>query len=348
MRSQLILCVTGLAILVVAATPAGTAHSSADKPGQASIPQDPTFMPDAVALGDDETVYLLDSDESKIYRWLVSTRSYSETIQLDGAADQMAHSPTTNRLYLAYAPRTISQVKLDTSLDEIAFTTTPLDIRTLATAGRYPFISAPDPDGVSWDHHLTFDPADGSVISDEYPRYKSSQFAWSDVKRALYFISDYNSPKDLIKEQVDASGLIKEEDDSPQHSSTGMEQPVRVAPDGSTVVLGSGRLHNADTLAHVGTLSNPIDDATWSDGTLFTIREQGSGTQVQKWAANYTVNGTYEAPGTPIRVFPVSEGVLIITHFLDRPWFTILDNDLSVIYEEPFYRIFTPLICRNS
>jgi len=163
----------------------------------------------------------------------------------------------------------------------------------------------------------------------------------------MYHLQDGFSPNDLHWEYINESGIFGDSRDSPYHDSTGIQHPIRVAPDGSVVILGSGRVYDAITLVHTHTLSNTISDATWIGNNLFTLRDFEGASQVQKWDADYSVQAALKLEGTPIRVFAVSEGLLVITHFLGKPWFWILDSNLNVVYQTPLHSVFLPSVYRN-
>ena len=316
-----------------------------DEPGQPVDPNGLSYVPDSVLLGENEVVYLLSRSYLSIFRWSVSQRSYSETIPLSEAPTFMTYSGQPDRLYLAYPSGKITQIALDqTELSETPFANSPQTPCGLATAGEYLF--ACDPSG-AWVSHFTYSPT-GTLISQEDWNYRSDEYIWSEANRKMYFFRDDTSPNDLLWEDINENGVIGGRKDSPYHSSEGIVHPIRVAPDGSIVVLGSGRIYDAISLEQIDTLSNNIADAVWGDGDLFTLRAFEGATQVQKWDADYSIQATLRLDGTPIRVFPVSEGLLVITHLFNKPWFWILDLDLNIVYQSPIYQAFLPAVLCNN
>jgi hypothetical protein len=301
------------------------------------------YYPDDISLGNDGTIHLLSSDHSSIFRWSVSQRDYIESIPLEGPADYLAYSNTTNRLYLGY-PNNITQIKLDESISEEHFITTTWKIRGLATANEFIFVNREyststgiynlyTPDGT-----LAYSAMDCSYC------YNSKEFVWSDVNRRMYFLYG-GAPVDLFWIQIDASGVITDVSGSPYFDSEGFRNPIRVAPDGSVVLAGSGRLYDAITLTHTQSLTTTVSDATWSGNSLFTLRSFGENTQVQKWDENYQPNNTRQLKGAPIRILSTEEGLVAITYYLDRPWFWILDSELNVVFKyQPIHVAYIPLV----
>src|SRR4029079_14380263 len=126
----------------------------------------------------------------------------------------------------------------------------------------------------------------------------------------------------------EVAGGIRNKLDSPLHDSSGFGHPIRVAPDGSIVVLGSGVIHDAKTLARKTTaLANSITDAAWLGGELFTIREIAGTTQFQHWRhPTFGLDKVLQMNGTPKALLAGSASRLVgIT--LDAkgiPTFTVL------------------------
>ena len=302
-----------------------------ETPGEPVDPNGLLYTPDKVILGNGEVVYILSKSHLSIFRWSVSQQQYLETIPLVNAPKFMAYSGVTNRLYLAYASGVITQISPDISPNESPLVNSPQTPCGLATAGQYIFVC--DPSG-AWVSHFTYDP-DGSLISQVDWNYRSDEYIWSAANNKMYFFRDDSSPNDLLWEDINADGEIGTKTDSPYHSSSGIDHPIRVAPDGSKVLLGSGRIYDPITLSQVDTLSNNISDAAWLNNTLFSTRDIGVDTQVQQWGISYTLESTLEIPGNPIRILPISQGLLVIQDFYGLPHFTILNSSLETVFRSP-------------
>lgn len=315
------------------------------QPVQPGAPIDPHrlgYTPDSVLVGNGEIVYLLSRAHRSVFRWSVSARDYLETIPLIETPSHMAYSGETNRLYLAYPSGQITQIRLDESTREEPFANSPQAPHGLATAGEYVFLA--DPSG-AWDSHYTYSP-EGSQISRVDWNYYSTEYIWNESNRRMYFLRDYTSPNDLHWEQIDENGVIQAKGESPYHGSEGIAHPIRVAPDGSVAILGSGRIYNAITLEQIDTLSNNINDATWGAGTLFTLRAFGGASQIQKWGPNYRVDTALRVQGAPGRIFTVDEGLLVVTT-LGAPQFSIWDFELNEVYQTPVYVTYLPTAFRQ-
>lgn len=310
----------GVAQLVTVSTVA-VATIMPPQPGPPVDANGLVYSPDQVILGNDGTLYLLSKAWSNVFRWSWDTGAYLTSIPLAEAPDYMAYSGVTNRLYFTYASGLITQVKLDQGHAEQPFALSPQTPLGLATAGEYVFVC--DPTG-AWVSHFTYSPS-GVLISQEEWNYPSASFEWNAVNRKIYHFRDGTSPNDLLWEDIDVNGVIGNQVDSPYHSSAGIQHPIRVHPNGSVVVLGSGRVYNAFTLEQIDQLSNSIDDAAWYDNTLYTLISSGGSSEVQTWFPTYALNSSQSLPGAPIRIIGHGNGLLAITSVGGIPNFTLVE-----------------------
>ncbi|HSH78260.1 MAG TPA: ELWxxDGT repeat protein, partial [Herpetosiphonaceae bacterium] len=300
------------------------------QPGQPVDPNGLSYVPDSIFLGTDGVVYLLSRANLSVFRWSVAERRYLETIPLVEAPTHIAYSETSHRLYLAYSGGKITQIDLTGSTSEQGLVNSPQSPCGLATAGEYVFVC--DPSG-AWDSHFTYSP-NGALISQKDWNQYSTEYIWNAANRKMYFFRDGTSPNDLIWENIDANGSLGTQQDSPYHDSAGITHPIRVAPDGSVVVLGSGRIYDAITLAQVNTLSNNISDAVWGS-TLLSLRPLNGNSEIQMWGSNYGVIRSREVDGTPLRIFSVTEGTLAVSNLAGAPWFSIWDGELNNVFAAP-------------
>jgi hypothetical protein len=303
------------------------------EPQQPGPPVDPVglaYAPDRIELGADGTLYLLSIEHLSVFGWNTATGSYESSIPLIEAPSLMAYSGVTNTLYLAHESKYITQIPLDDSTIERHFTTSPQVPVGLSTANEYVFVC--DPTG-AWVSHFTYHP-DGTMIDQEEWNYFSAEYVWSATNSRMYHFRDGTSPNDLIWEVINPDGTIGSQMDSPYHSSTGIQHPIRVNPDGSVVVLGSGRVYNALSLELIDELPNSISDATWLGGKLYTIRPFGGDTQVQSWFPTYTQDETWIVSGTPERIFTVGDELIAVTMVGGIPVMTVIDTCPSDIDDD--------------
>ncbi len=310
-------------------------------PGQAVDPTGLAYIPDKLEVTADGVVLLFSKSQQSIFRWDPASQSYLTTIPLVGAPEYMAYSAETNTVYLAYATGLIRKIDLGAPAPvESPFTILPARPTGLSTAGKYLF--AVDPSGYGPTHY-TFGPDGTLVDSVDWSEY-SREFVWSDANQKMYFFRDGISPNDLHWEEIDATGSAYASEppggignirESPLHTSDGFLHPIRVAPDGSVVVLGSGVIHDAQTLArNTLALANAITDATWLEGELYTVRNIAGVVQYQHWALpTYEMDRVLQVPGTAHALLTVP-GNRLLGITLDSqgvPAFTVMDRNFSVV-----------------
>jgi hypothetical protein len=265
------------------------------------LPVDPNglaYTPDAVEFGEG-IVYLLSRGNLSVFRWSVAEHKYLATIPLTEAPTSMAYAVASHRLYLAYPSGRISYFANGAPGPETGFANLPQQSQGIAAAGE--FLFACDPSG-AWGTHYIFNAA-GQLLSQKDWNYYSREFIWNPASRKMYFFRDDTSPNDLIWEDIDLEGKIGAQKDTPYHDSTGFLHPIRLFPDGSRVLLGSGRIFDAISLELVDTLSNDVVDASWLGSRLLTLRANGSATELQEWGDRFAVKATRSLDGAPVRLF---------------------------------------------
>lgn len=297
---------------------------NANEPGEPVDPTDLVYTPDSVQLGNDEIVYLLSHANLSIFRWSIPEERYLETIPLVKVPSHMAYSPVNNTIYLAYPNGELTQIALNSSTTEIPFANSPQKPLGIAAAGNYLFVC--DPTG-PWVSHFTYK-FDGTLVAAKDWNYFSSEYIWNEVNQRMYFLRDDTSPNNLHSEEIRNDGSIGAQVETPYHGIHGIRHPIRVAPDGSVVILGSGLIFDAHDLTHIGSLSNDIEDAVWKEKALFTICSTGKcKSQIQKWNSenNYEITATWQLAGKAFRIFSTSMGVFAAYEVEGKPTFTILN-----------------------
>jgi hypothetical protein len=312
-------------------------------PPPAVDPTNLTYTPDAVELGDGGVIYLLSKVHKSIFCWSLAQAKYLPSIPLLTAPEHMAYSGALGRLYLAYPGGRISAVNLTGARVETDFANLPQTALGLQTAGEYLF--ACDPSG-AWATHYTFSPT-GALISSVDWNYFSRGYTWSAVNRRVYFLRDDTSPNDLHWESIDLEGKIAQEGESPYHGDYVVRHPIRVSPDGASVVLGNGDVYNALTLQRIGALpvtpapstysgSPAISDTAWLSGKLFTTSvtyPAGSSTpnagKIQRWSDTRQQTASVILPGVPVRLVSTANALIAVSIQSGKPRFDLFSSELT-------------------
>lgn len=298
------------------------ADFSTAEPGAPIDPTGMAYIPDdVIADVADGVVYLLSKLHANIFRWSVATQSYLPSIPLVTVPKYMSLDAANDIIYLAEADGRIQKLPLAT-LTATHIATLPQPPSGMSQAGQ--FVFATDGSG-AWMTHYTISPQ-GNIISAVEWNYFSTEYIWSPANAKMYFFRDDTSPNDLIWEDINpVTGVIGAMRDSPYHDSAGIMHPIRVAPDGSAVVLGSGRIYHPVTLNLMGALSHNVADATWVGSSLHTLREVGRRTEVRQWSSSLAPLQTLQMTGAPLRLFGVGNRLLVLRSISGIPRFDLID-----------------------
>ena len=309
-------------------------------PGQTVDPNGLAYTPDATFLDQNGVLYLYSKTHQSLFRWNPINQAYLTAIPLVGSPNYVAYSSENHSIYLAYSTGLIRSIDLSsTNLIETPFANLATAPLGLSTAGAYIF--AVDSSG-AWNTHYTFD-ATGTLVDSVDWNYYSSEYVWSSVRQKMYFFRDDTSPNDLLWEEINADGVTYSNQpsggigiykDSPLHTSTGFVHPIRVSPDGTVVVLGSGVVHDAVTLGRLATaLGNSITDAAWLGGQLRTIRTISGVAQLQQWTQpNYGLANVRQLPGAAHRLLELDSSKLLAVCLQNgMPAFYLLDDNFGIL-----------------
>lgn len=319
----------------------------APDPGPAVDPVGLAFVPDLVARAADGTVLLCSAAESSIFRWVPSTGKYATTIPLLGTPSHFAYAPALDAVVVAYDNGEIDRIDLRAEAPrQMPLVVLPGRPGGLSAAG--PYVFAEDDTG-AWATHYTID-ATGRIADSREWEYYSREYVWSDATKSMYFLRDDQTPNDLLRETINVDGSvvglvpggIGYPLDSPLHDSEGFVPPIRVRPDGSVVVLGSGAVHDGTTLARLPyAVPRPFVDAAWLRGNLFTVAAGDGGTRIDRYRGErFEPTGNVTLGGTPLALLsldPPRGGtsgaagrLLVVTNVAGVPTMTVLRPDLSI------------------
>jgi fibronectin type 3 domain-containing protein len=313
----------------------------APTPGAPVSPVGLAFVPDDVFVDDVGVLHLLSKAHQTIFRWDSATQAFLPGIPLLGAPDFVAYSSTNDCVYTAYSSGLIRRIDLGVApWVEVPFAQLSSAPRGLATAGGYVFAVNLE---ASIDIHRTYSPS-GILVNSSGLNYYSRHYIWSAVNQKMYFLSDGLSPNDLFWEEINASGstypglapgAIGTKKDSPLHDSSGFVHPIRVSPDGSLVLLGSGVVHDGFTLARLSfALANSFTDGVWGTDGFYSVRDDTAATQFQQWQSpTFGLGTTRRVPGTPLRLLALPGARLLgLTSAADGiPSFYVLNQQLQVL-----------------
>ena len=283
----------------------------------------------AFVAADGDTLVLVCRELSVLFRWSISRRRELPGIPLLGSPSWTAYSAGNNRVYTGYENGRILSVPLVDGATEVPFANLPGSTRGLACAGDWVF--AADTSG-AWATHYVFN-SEGTLISSRDWNYISRAYTWDPKDRKMYFFRDSQSPNDLHWETIDADGKLGTAGETPYHGEVNVAAPIRVKPDSSVVLIGSGQMFSIPSLNFASVLPYAITDGDWRDGTLHTVRDVSGLSQIQRWSANYAPLDVKQIEGRPLRLFPLKGSFLLLTMESAQPRMTLLNDSLVVTFQ---------------
>lgn len=299
--------------------------------GGAIDPATLNYTPDAIEFGKDGIVYLLNKLHLSIFRYSIPEARYLPSISLLEAPKFMAYSEKSDRLYLAYQAKRITRI--DRGGTERAFAIVQEEPTGFATAGEHVFVVVGNN---SSGKHYVYSSTGALLMARGTTTLLSQGYTWNEANRKLYLIRD-SSPKNLYSESIDLEGVISEIFDSPYQGAT-FTHPIRVAPDGSQVVIGNGDLFHGLSLTRQGNLSRSLKDAAWQGGDLYTLSETFVGSNdgtLEAWDENRAVTRSVPSNGKPLRMVALEDGFLVVTLFNQRPFFSKYTLALDYLNDPP-------------
>ena len=274
-------------------------------PDQPIDPAGLAFTPDDIAIDHRNTVYLLSRAFKSVFRFSMDSGTYLETIPTMGTRPRMiTYGTDDDRLFIGYENGAIGMVQLSSSGEagaEAPFTSVPATLRGLTTAGEFLFTAG----GSSGATIQTHD-SSGAVVSDGGYRSGTSGYRWAPMTRRMYRINR-NYPR-LYFDPIDQVGVIGAEMTSSTSSS--IRVPIRISPDGTKVLLGSGAVYDGSSLTLVDSLGATHLDAVWSGTEIVTLREDNDDTGLRVYAPDLTISASRTVTGAPYRI--LSDGLTFV------------------------------------
>ncbi|MES2924602.1 MAG: fibronectin type III domain-containing protein [Verrucomicrobiota bacterium] len=306
----------------------------APEPGTPIEPSGLAYTADQAMPDKDGNLLLFSKSQMSLFRWSPTEKKYTGSFPLIGAPKYAAYSKDNHSAYFAYDTKEVRKMDLSATMPkETPFFNLPTAPTGLATAG--PWVFAADGSG-AWGTHYIYSSA-GTLSHSLDWNYYSRVWEWDAVKRRMYFFRDDTSPNDLHYETIDAAGKIAGEGETPYHGDFTVTPPIRVSPDGSKVVIGSGVVFETAGMTTVANLANGFSDAIWTGGKLVTLRLINGVSQLQTWEGNLFVAGATvrQFNGTPVGLWESAGGLLLVTSVQGTPRFTLLNSALEPLYISP-------------
>jgi hypothetical protein len=305
---------------------------AAPEPGPAVDPRGLAYTPDDVFIDRRGEILLLSKSQLSLFRWSPAGQTYLPSLPLLGAPSFAGYSAKNDKAYFAYDSQVVREMDLATAAPkEAPLVNLPFAPRGFTLADGFPYVAVGS-------GALTFTPGGESIAATGPTSYTGSVNTWDPVKRRVYHFRDGISPNDLHYDSISATGAITGGGKTPYHEDFNATPPIRVSPDGTKVVIGSGVIYNAADLVKSASLANGFTDAQWFGGSLVTARMINGVSQLQTWNGEQFLAGTLtrQFSGTPLRLLVLDASRLLLISLVEGvPRFTILNSALEAIYISP-------------
>lgn len=264
---------------------------------------------DAV-LTSDGVLHLFDAGANRIHRLQLATRTILPDVVGTLDAVSMAVSPDGAVAYLGYVGGRMDAFDLVAGTSGF-FSAAPATVWTMIVTGGYLFTID---DSGAWDTQTLFDRATGARVAWADWRDTSRSIVWSPVQSKVYFLDSGVSPTDVNMVAVDGTaGTLGAETDSPYHGDYALPNPIRLLPDESGVIVGSGIVFSATDLTYRTSLGLTFEDVAFLGGKLYLVDTVGDLTQLRVLSETFDIVSADFFPGQAERVFAWNGQIVLLT-----------------------------------
>jgi hypothetical protein len=254
---------------------------------------------DAV-LTDDGVLHFLDAAGDRILRLDLASRAMLPALVGSADAVSMAVSPDGAKAYLGYVGGRMDAFDLATGARSF-FAAAPATVSSMIVTGSYLFTVD---DSGAWDTQSLFDRATGARVHAVEWRDRSRSMVYSPLHAKVFYLDSGVSPTDVHMVPVDlAQGLLGNDVDSPYHGSYSLPNPLRLLPDESGVMVGSGLVFSATDLSYRTSLGLTFTDVAFVADRIYLVDPVGSMTQLRVLSSTFDILSAEWVDGPPLRLF---------------------------------------------
>jgi hypothetical protein len=254
---------------------------------------------DAV-LTDDGVLHFLDAAADRIHRLDLASRAMLPTLVGSADAVSMAVSPDGTKAYLGYVGGRMDVFDLATGARSF-FAAAPATVSSMIVTGSHLFTVD---DSGAWDTQSLFERATGARVHAVEWRDRSRSMVFSPLHAKVFYLDSGVSPTDVHMVPVNlAEGLLGTDTDSPYHGAYSLPNPVRLLPDESGVIVGSGLVFAATDLTYRTSLGLTFTDVAFVGDRIYLVDPVGSMTQLRVLSSTFDILSADWVDGAPLRLF---------------------------------------------
>jgi hypothetical protein len=289
----------------------GTIETGATPPDGAVL-EGPAFafgFSDA-ALTSDGVLHFFDPATDRVRRLSLPTRTLLPEVNGSADAVSFAVAPDGSVAYLGYSGGRIDVFDLAAGTSRF-FGAAPATVSTMVVTGSYLFTID---DSGAWDTQSLYQRATGARTDAQEWRDTSRSIAYSPGRGRVYFLDSGVSPTDVNMVPIDlAAGKLGAETDSPYHGSYSLPNPIRLLPDESGVVVGSGLVFNAADLTYRTSIGLTFADVAFLGDRIYLIDTVGTTTQLRTLSSTFDILSAEYFPGQALRLFAYAGQLVLVT-----------------------------------
>ncbi len=255
-------------------------------------------------------IHFLDDPGNQIRRLDLTTRSFKPALVGTADTTAMAVSPDGQAAYLAYVGGRMDAFNTVDGTTRF-FAAAPDMVSSMMVTKDYLFTI--DASG-AWDTQSLYQRSTGARVSWADWRNTSRSMAFSPLNNRVYFLDSGVSPTDVTMVELDlVTGKVGLETDSPYHGDYSLPNPLRLLPDESGVVVGSGLIFNTKDLTYRTSMGLTFQDIAFHGDRLYLIDTVGGMTQLRVLSSTFDILSAQYVTGTAKRVFVHGRQLVIIT-----------------------------------
>jgi hypothetical protein len=267
-------------------------------------------------LTSDGVVHFFDAQSDRLRRLDLASRQFLS--ELSGAASldaiSMAVAPDGAVAYLGYVGGRMDALDLHAGTSSF-FAAAAETVSSMVVAGDHLFTI--DGSG-AWSTQSLYQRATRARVDAADWRDSSRSIVYSPVRQRVYSLDSGVSPTDVNMISIDhAAGKLGAEVDSPYHGSYSLPNPIRLLPDESGVVVGSGIIFDAADLTYRTSLGLSFQDIAFLADRIYLIDTIGDMTQLRVLSSGFDILSADYLTGQACRLFAHAGELVLVTKVTD-------------------------------
>lgn len=268
-------------------------------------------------LSSDGILHFFDAQADRIRRLDVASRTFLSDVAASPLLDAgtFAVAPDGSVAYLGYAGGRIDVVDLATGTPSF-FAAAASTVTSMIVAGGHLFTI--DSSG-AWATDSLYDRTTRARVYAADWAYAARSIVYSAARSRVYLLDSGVSPTDVHMIAVDhLAGTLGADVGSPYHGDYSLPSPIRLLPDESGVIVGSGLIFEAADLTYRTSIGLSFQDVAFLGDRIYLVDTVGELTQVRVLSSSFDLLAADYFPGQALRVFARGGELVLVTRVGDE------------------------------